>query len=117
MLNRPDAESGDLCSLFACVQMLSLVNLVVETVEHEVQQIRNHSFRTFTFQQFYQMIVAGRRELHEDLADYADTGLLDIQYRNRIEITNDLSTHLAELRNADMLGRYEFLYPGKPFFV
>ena len=63
------------------------------------------------------MIVAGRREFHQNLTDHADTGLLDIQYRNRIEITDDLHTHLAELRNADMLRGDKFLYLRKPFFV
>ena len=61
------------------------------------------------------MVIAGRREFHQDLADHADAGLLDIQYRNRIEITDDLGTHSAELAYTDMLRRYEILYLLKPF--
>ena len=61
------------------------------------------------------MIVAGRRELHQDLANDADAGLLDIKYRYRIEIPDDLGTHSAELAYADMLCGYELLYLGQPF--
>ena len=61
------------------------------------------------------MIVAGRREFHQDLADHADAGLLDIKYRYRIEIPDDLGTHPAELAYADMLCGYELLYLGQPF--
>ena len=63
------------------------------------------------------MIVAGRRELYQDLANDADTWLLDIQHRNRIEIPDNLGTHPAELRNADMLRGDKFLYLRKPFSV
>ena len=61
------------------------------------------------------MIVAGRRELYQDLANDADTWLLDIQHRNRIEIPDNLGTHSAELAYADMLCGYELLYLGQPF--
>ena len=61
------------------------------------------------------MVIAGRRELHQDLADHADAGLLDIKYRYRIEITDDLGTHSAELAYTDMLCGYELLYLGQPF--
>ena len=64
--------------LSAGSQMLRLVDLVVEAVEHEVQKIRNYRFRAFRFQKLHQMVVGGRRELHQNLAHNADARLGDI---------------------------------------
>ena len=59
--------SGDSGSLFKA-QFLVLKVLVVETVAHEINQIRNDSLGTFLFQKLCQMIVGSRKEFYQDLS-------------------------------------------------
>ena len=48
-----DAELRRQGSLFAGAQVIRLVQLIVKTVEHKVQKIRNYGFRPFRFQKFH----------------------------------------------------------------
>ena len=76
--------------------MLCLVNLVVEAVQHEVQQIRYNGFSAFRFQQFYQMVVCCRGKFNQDLADNADTGLFLVCDRDTVKVFNYFTAHFAE---------------------
>ena len=76
--------------------MLRLVNLVVEAVQHEVQQIRYNGFSAFRFQQFYQMVVCCRGKFNQDLADNADTGLFLVCDRDTVKFFHYFTAHFAE---------------------
>ena len=56
----PDPHLSDFGGRFLRAEMLRLVNLVVEAVQHEIEQIRYNGFSAFRFQQFYQMVVCCR---------------------------------------------------------
>ena len=96
MFNRPDAQGGNAGGFFAGAQVFRLVQLIVETVQHEIQKIRNHCLRALALQKFYQMIVAGGREFYQDLTDDADPGLFDVQDGNGVKIPDDIPAEAVE---------------------
>ena len=60
-------------------ELFNLEVLVVEAVEQEVQEIRDNSFGSFTFQEVYQVVIGSRKEFDENFADNADTRFLNVQ--------------------------------------
>ena len=60
-------------------KLFNLEVLVVEAVEQEVQEIRDNSFGSFTFQEVYQVVIGSRKEFDENFADNADTRFLNVQ--------------------------------------
>ena len=56
------------------------------------------------------MIVAGRREFYQNLTYHTDSGLLDIQHRDIVEITDNLSAHGVKFYQVNVFCRYKILY-------
>ena len=117
MLYGPDAQGAGAGGFFAGAQMLRLVDLVVEAVEHEVHQVRHHGLRPFALQKLHQMVVARGGELHQDLPHDAHPGLLDVQDGDRIELPDDVPAHPAESQQVHMLRGDEILCFFYPFPV
>ena len=117
MFDGPDTHTAKARGLFAGAQMLRLVDLIIEAVQHEIQQIRHHGLRSLAFQKFYQVIVARRGEFYQYLAYNAHSGLLDVQQRNRVELPDDIPAHSAESKEVHMLCGHEILGFLHPFSV
>ena len=67
-------DSGICCergSLFK-TEIFEFKVLIIETVTHKVQKVRNYCFRALFFQKFHQIIVGGGEELYKNLSYYAD---------------------------------------------
>ena len=58
--------------------MLCFKVCIVEAVEQEVGQIRNHGFGTFLFKKIYQVVIGSWKEFNKDFSDNSDTWLFDI---------------------------------------
>ena len=57
----------------------------------KVDQVRDDCLGAFRLQEVYQVVVRRGQELDEDLTDYADTGLLDIQDLDVVKIIDDVA--------------------------
>ena len=110
-----DAGFGDQGGFLAASQMLCLINLVIEAVEHEIQQVRNHGFCALRFQQFHQMVVGSRSEFHQDFPDDADPRFRRIRNRDSVKIFNDLTAHPEKLGDAGAFRDEERLTLLRPF--
>ena len=75
--------------------------LIIETVAHEIDQIRYNCLSAFRFQKLCQMIICSRQELDKDLTYDADTRLLHITDRNGIKFVNHFAAHFLKLAVAD----------------
>ena len=121
LFKSPDGYFHCLSSLFAGSKIFSLVYLVVETVEHEVQKIRNYSFCAFCFEKIYKMIVSSRSELDKDLTYDTNPWLNFICDLDVIKIFNHQTTHLLEFNhiscNIYILFRYKFSASCKPLLM
>ena len=82
---------------FFHAKMRYLEVLVVETVQQEIQKIRNHCLCAFAFQKFHQVVVGCRQEFYKDLADYAYSWFLNIQkFDVVVKVSDDLPAQLFE---------------------
>ena len=72
---------------FFRAQMLRLINLVVEAVQHKVQKVGHDGFRPFGFQKLHKMIVRHGGEFDEDFPYDADPGLFLIGNGNCVKGT------------------------------
>ena len=52
----------------AHTEIFCFVNLIIEAVEHEVQQIGDDSFCPFRLQQLYQMVVCSRHKFDKNFS-------------------------------------------------
>ncbi len=102
--DRIDAESGNYRIFFACAEFFCLIDLVVETVKHEIQQIGNNRFCPFRFQQFHQMVIGGRGKFDEDFADDAHSRFGYFGNRNSVEIFDHTPAHLLKGKRVQMSG-------------
>ena len=117
MLDGPDTQSGEPGGLFAHAQFVCLVNLIIEAIEHEVDQVGHHSLRALALQKLHQMIVSGGGELHQDLANNADSWLFDILYGYAVKIPDDLPAEPVKPEKLYMLCGDIVLHGFQPFFV
>ena len=70
--------------------MIRLVQLVIEAVEHEVDQVGNDSLGALALQKLHKVIVSCGGEFYEDFPDNADAGLPDVKKRNAVKVAYDL---------------------------
>ncbi len=90
--------------LFGGAQIIGLVHLVVEAVQHKAHQIRNNGLRALGLQRVDQVIVGRVGVFYQDLADDADPGLFEaLVNRNRVEIADDVAAHALHLVQGEAL--------------
>ena len=97
--------------------MFGFINLVIETVQKKVDQIRNDRLCTFGFEKLHQMIVGRRCEFNQNFPDDADTGFFLVCDRYRIKFPNHFTAYFAEGKVVHMFFGYELTAYRKPFFM
>ena len=117
-LDCPDTKRGETGGFFAHAKLFRLVNLVVEAVEHEINQIRHHGLSALRFQKLHQMVVAGGRELDQNLAHDAYAGFLQILINgDGVKFTHNLTAHAVKGKEIHVLCGNKFLCTLHPFSV
>ena len=116
--NCPYAKGGDACRFFAHAKLLCFIYLVVEAVEHKVNQVRHNCLRAFCFQKLYKVVVAGRREFYQNLTDNSHPGFFHILvYGNGVKISDNLSADTVKAEEIHVFAGDEILRDFQPFFM
>ncbi len=89
-----DAHMCQAGVFFRLAQHFGLKILIVKRIKEKVHQVRYDRFRAFCFQQVDQVVVRGRQEFYQNLADDADTRFFDIQPWQVVKVADNAAAQL-----------------------
>ncbi len=97
-LNGVNASGAKGSGLLTGAQLLGLINLVIEAIEHKAHKIRYGGLGAFCFQKVYQMVVGSGSIFYQDLTYHTYLRLSFLVNGDVVKVLDDFLAHLLYLQ-------------------